>query len=67
MRYLTSSLLCASLAACFTQRSAVGPEASSSAPQRREALSFIEDDYPRALAEARARQVPLFVEAWAPW
>ena len=25
------------------------------------------DDYPRALAAARAKNVPLFVEAWAPW
>lgn len=31
------------------------------------ALPFIEDDYPRALAEARSRKVPLFVEIWAPW
>ncbi len=31
------------------------------------ALPFIEDDYPRAVAEAKARKVPLFVEAWAPW
>jgi hypothetical protein len=30
-------------------------------------LSFIEDDYPRALAEARRLNRPLFVEAWAPW
>lgn len=30
-------------------------------------LTFIEDDYPRALAEARASQRPLFVDAWAPW
>lgn len=30
-------------------------------------LSFIEDDYARALAEARARALPLFVDAWAPW
>jgi hypothetical protein len=30
-------------------------------------LPFIEDDYPKALAEARARQLPLFIEAWAPW
>jgi tetratricopeptide (TPR) repeat protein len=30
-------------------------------------IEFIEDDYPRALAEARARAVPLFVDAWAPW
>jgi tetratricopeptide (TPR) repeat protein len=28
---------------------------------------FVEDDYDRALAEARARHVPLFVDAWAPW
>jgi hypothetical protein len=32
-----------------------------------EALPFIEDDYPRALAEARASKRPLFVDAWAPW
>jgi hypothetical protein len=30
-------------------------------------LPFIEDDYTRALAEARARKVPLFIESWAPW
>jgi thiol-disulfide isomerase/thioredoxin len=28
---------------------------------------FIEDDFPRALAEARALGKPLFVDAWAPW
>ncbi|MBI2837202.1 MAG: hypothetical protein HYX75_02740 [Acidobacteria bacterium] len=31
------------------------------------ALPFIDDDYAKALAEARTRQVPIFVEAWAPW
>jgi hypothetical protein len=30
-------------------------------------LPFIHDDYSRALAQARARQVPIFVESWAPW
>lgn len=30
-------------------------------------LPFIEDDYAKALGEARARQLPLFVESWAPW
>jgi endonuclease YncB( thermonuclease family) len=30
-------------------------------------LPFVEDDYARALAEARARKLPLFIEAWAPW
>jgi hypothetical protein len=32
-----------------------------------EVLPFVEDDYERALAEARARKVPIFVETWAPW
>lgn len=31
------------------------------------ALPFIEDDAARAFAEARQRQVPVFVEVWAPW
>ena len=30
-------------------------------------LPFIEDDYARAVAEARAKNLPVFVEAWAPW
>jgi thioredoxin-like negative regulator of GroEL len=34
---------------------------------RDEPLTFIADDYARALAQARARHVPLFVDAWAPW
>ena len=33
----------------------------------REVLPFIEDDYAKALAQAKAKNVPLFVEAWAPW
>ena len=31
------------------------------------ALPFVSDDYSSALAQARERQLPLFVEAWAPW
>jgi tetratricopeptide (TPR) repeat protein len=49
----------------------VGSAAAFSAPaspaQSRPVLPFIEDDYARALAEAKARNVPLFVDAWAPW
>ena len=30
-------------------------------------LPFIEDNYPRALSEARERKLPIFVEVWAPW
>lgn len=37
------------------------------APAPRTVLPFIEDDYPKALAEARATHRPLFIEAWAPW
>lgn len=37
------------------------------APAKKSVLPFIEDDYPRALAEARAKKRPIFVEAWAPW
>jgi hypothetical protein len=33
----------------------------------RPAVPFIVDDYPGALAEARAKRLPIFVEAWAPW
>jgi hypothetical protein len=35
--------------------------AAGSAPR------VIEDDWPRALAEAKAEEKPLFVDAWAPW
>ena len=31
------------------------------------ALPFIDDDYTRALARARTKNVPIFVDAWAPW
>lgn len=31
------------------------------------AVPFVSDDYGRALAEARQRRLPMFVEAWAPW
>jgi hypothetical protein len=40
---------------------------ASGAPAPRAVLPFIEDDYPKALEQARARHVPIFLEAWAPW
>lgn len=39
----------------------------SAQAEARPAVPFIEDDYPKALAEAKAKKMPLFVEAWAPW
>lgn len=37
------------------------------APGRPAVLPFIEDDYGKALAEAKAKSLPLFIEMWAPW
>ena len=34
---------------------------------RKSVLPFIADDLPRALAEAKSRDLPLFIESWAPW
>jgi hypothetical protein len=31
------------------------------------ALPFIENDYEKAMAAAKAQQRPVFVEVWAPW
>jgi hypothetical protein len=30
-------------------------------------LPFINDDYPKAMASAKQRSLPIFVEVWAPW
>lgn len=53
--------------------SAPGPTREVKAPLHAEpargasSLRFIEDDYPKALAEAKQRKRPLFVDAWASW
>lgn len=57
-------VLAASAAAPARAASAAKPKRAA-APHL--ALPFIQDDYTRALTEARARKVPLFIEAWAPW
>jgi hypothetical protein len=43
-----------------------GGFALASATAARETLPWV-DDYSRAVAQARAKSVPIFVEAWAPW
>lgn len=43
-------------------RAAPAPTPPADAP-----IAFIENDYARALAEARARGVPLFIDTWAAW
>jgi hypothetical protein len=32
-----------------------------------DAVPFIEDNYTKALAQAKSKNLPIFVEAWAPW
>jgi hypothetical protein len=33
----------------------------------KEVVPFIDNDYTKAVARAKAKNVPIFVEAWAPW
>jgi thiol-disulfide isomerase/thioredoxin len=49
-----------------TIRTDAAAGSNTSAPASH-SLPFIEDDYPRALAAARANKQLLFVDVWAPW
>lgn len=43
-------------------------KAGSSRPEAwKPAVPFIEDDFGRALALAKERRLPVFIEGWAPW
>ena len=65
----TALLLAAGLASAAsapaTAPATRGPSSSVKAPPM--VLPFIDDDYDRALAEARRLKIPIFIEAWAPW
>ncbi|XXF78720.1 thioredoxin family protein [Myxococcaceae bacterium GXIMD 01537] len=67
MRTHFSCLLAAGLLACTGARTPA-PEATAHAQSaHKSALPFIEDDYAGALAQAKAKGLPLFVDTWAPW
>ena len=51
-------------AAAFALTAALALSAAPAAS--REVLPWV-DDYPKAVAQARAKNLPIFVEAWAPW
>jgi hypothetical protein len=53
--------------ACQREAAPRQAEAATAPAKASPVLPFIEDDYARALADAKQRNVPLFVEAWAPW
>ena len=46
---------------------AAATKRASRAPAVASVLPWIEDDHSRAVAEAKARKLPIFVESWAPW
>ncbi len=58
---------CAAFHAPAPRTGMQAPRSSSSDARSLTPPSFIEDDYPAALAQARATHRPLFVDAWAPW
>ncbi|WNG51168.1 thiol reductase thioredoxin [Archangium minus] len=65
MRSHISRLLLVGVLGCSAARTTAvsePPAAQAQAP-----LPFIEDDYARALEEAKAKGLPLFVDTWAPW
>jgi hypothetical protein len=47
--------------------SVLAASAFAAAVPEKSALPFVEDDYPRALSAARAKKLPIFADAWAPW
>ena len=63
---ILSSLLIVSLVAAVPAARPATHPAPSRAAAVPMVVPFIQDDYAGALADARARGVPLFIEAWAP-
>ena len=55
-----------SAAAVLIALASVRPSGAASA-EPKGALPFIENDYARALSEARSKKLPIFADAWAPW
>jgi len=41
--------------------------ATPSLSKANQGLPFINDDFQKALTQARKRNLPLFVDVWAPW
>jgi hypothetical protein len=59
--------LAASLTLGVTTAHATAPTGGKSAAQWKPVVPFIEDDFGRALALAKERKRPVFIEGWAPW
>jgi len=65
---LATLLLCGgALAAVPQQAGAKKVAAGAKTAPVTPAVPFVENSYARVLADAQKRNVPIFVEAWAPW
>ena len=64
---LLAVLLAGAPAAHAAPRPAARPAAQAKAAVWHPVVPFIEDDFGRALALAKARKLPVFNECWAPW
>ena len=62
---LLAALLATGPVTASATTTATAPAATKQVAQA--VLPFIENDLPRALAEAKSRNLPLFIESWAPW
>ena len=60
LRRLSTSVLALGLLATVAAAIPVKPAAKP-------VLPWVADDWPKAVATAKARKVPIFVESWAPW
>ena len=63
MLFLLAALLVAPAARAAPVRMGQPARSVASPP----VVPFIEDDFGRALALAKARKLPIFIEGWAPW
>ena len=59
-----AALLSGSVGAATTTGAA---KSTSAAKTPAMVMPWIEDDYAKAISEAKARKLPVFVESWAPW
>lgn len=41
--------------------------ATAAIASAKEVLPFVENDYAKAVARAKTKDLPLFVDTWAPW
>jgi hypothetical protein len=53
--------------AATTTTTAKTAPAKSATAKWNPVVPFIEDDFGRALALAKERKLPVFIEGWAPW